>query len=358
MFVMAKKSSDEELLKKIHRILDDPETSSQNKKDDYYLSSLQRRISNNHQHDFKHLTKPTSSDGNLTPRVVIRKRQESVQKEVKEKKVKQETVSVGDEETYTISASQGVTVSDNELYEIEKPFLETEEIPEFIEVTSEEQEEETFEPPAEEEPLTITIRSETDENDESLPEWEAVDEHKQIEDSFEGKDTVFVEDKEKTQVFEEENEPEETNVSEFKQIKDKKPEIWEPLDSEKKKKPSLKKRFSHFKKSSKPPKKKKSKKEPSVESFVETDSEGNNEKVTENVENDVTEEKKSKKDGFQYGDYTLYQKTITINDEEKRTIHFFAKDAPETGKPTDLPSDYEVKINRKTGVPYIKKKQK
>ena len=86
----------------------------------------------------------------------------------------------------------------------------------------------------------------------------------------------------------------------------------------------------------------------------------NNEEITGNNESDIREKNqlKNKNNGFQYGDYTLYQKTITINDEEKRTIHFFAKDAPETGEPTDLPSDYEVKINRKTGVPYIKRKQK
>jgi len=63
--------------------------------------------------------------------------------------------------------------------------------------------------------------------------------------------------------------------------------------------------------------------------------------------------KKEKEIIFRYGEYTLYRKEIRLQSDKKRIIHFFSKEKPDDGKEVNLPEEYEVKINKKTGVPYI-----
>jgi len=61
--------------------------------------------------------------------------------------------------------------------------------------------------------------------------------------------------------------------------------------------------------------------------------------------------------GHRYKGYTLYRKEIKLGSDKKRTIHFFSKEKPDDGKQVQLPDGYEVKVNRKTGVPYIRRKK-
>lgn len=338
MCVMAKKSSDEEL-EKIHQILDNTLSNSSEKKD-HYLSSLKKRVSNDQKMTFSSRPKQRSADTDLSPRVVIRKQEKSLEKQREKEKKAVEFEEVNDE--FKIVPSSGVPVSDDELFEVEKPPREKEEIPEFIEVTPEPEEKEE-EAVSEEEPLTIKISSEDYEEDESLPQWQAVEEpepnnEETVEPAVvEKKDSVFESKPEKRTERKEEKRLDEQKESSFKKIGKEKTEIWEPLESKKDKKPVSKttsfKKVSEKKQSEEKPEEKSDKNEEKTRSPSETE-------------------------GFQYNDYTLYQKTIIINDEDKRTIHFFAKEPPETGKPAELPEGYEVKINRKTGVPYIRKKHK
>jgi ERCC4-type nuclease len=60
--------------------------------------------------------------------------------------------------------------------------------------------------------------------------------------------------------------------------------------------------------------------------------------------------------GYREGDYTLFEKEIKSQSDKKRTVRFFSKGEPEDAYPIDLPEGYVVKINKKTGVPYLKKK--
>jgi len=62
-------------------------------------------------------------------------------------------------------------------------------------------------------------------------------------------------------------------------------------------------------------------------------------------------------EGYRHGDYTLYVKDVETKSGKKRTIHFFSKGEPEKGGPVKLPKGYEVKVNKRTRVPYIKKKK-
>jgi hypothetical protein len=84
----------------------------------------------------------------------------------------------------------------------------------------------------------------------------------------------------------------------------------------------------------------------------------------DDFEKDIDEFKDSKKnmehfeDGFfKYGEYSLYRKEIILQSDKKRIIHFFCKEKPDDGEQVNLPEGYEVKINKKTGVPYISRKK-
>jgi hypothetical protein len=57
-----------------------------------------------------------------------------------------------------------------------------------------------------------------------------------------------------------------------------------------------------------------------------------------------------------YKRYTLYTKEIRKQDGKRSTIHFFAKTVPDKGHPAHLPEGYRIALNKKTGVPYLKKK--
>lgn len=352
---MSKSSSDEELLEKIYQILDDSSAESEEKRHDRYLSSLERRLS--HDHGLRYSTRPShqSSNKDLTPRVVIRKKQKTAQLEPTDKKKVVEFKESQDD--IKLIPAEDLHLSDNELFEVEKPSIRPEEIPEFIEVKPEEQEE-TEEPLfkeekiSEEEPLTITISPETSEENESLPQWEAVEEEQEKEELVK---KSFTERKRKGFFKpDEEKEDEKKSVSEpqkdsLKKIEKKSDDIWEPLD-EKKKESSFDNETKRIKKILTKEQTKKRERKPSTDKKTDK-------KPIEEKKNKEKKKSQSDSPGFQYNDYTLFQKTIKINDKEKRTIHFFAKEPPETGNPSELPDDYEVKINRKTGVPYIRKKQ-
>ncbi len=77
----------------------------------------------------------------------------------------------------------------------------------------------------------------------------------------------------------------------------------------------------------------------------------------ESFEDNSEKTKKSQKKGFIYGDYTLYKKEIITKNGKKRTIRFFSKGEPEDAEPITLPKAYEIKENKKTGVPYLRKKK-
>ena len=74
-------------------------------------------------------------------------------------------------------------------------------------------------------------------------------------------------------------------------------------------------------------------------------------------EDDIKDEKIPDKQGFRHEDYTLYEKEMELKSGGKRIVRFFSKGEPEQSKPIKLPKGYEVKENKKTGVPYLRKKK-
>lgn len=61
---------------------------------------------------------------------------------------------------------------------------------------------------------------------------------------------------------------------------------------------------------------------------------------------------------YKKGDYTLYCKEVRFKAGKKpgkpRTIYYFAKTKPTSGTPCDMPNGYEVGVNDRTGMPYLK----
>ncbi len=51
------------------------------------------------------------------------------------------------------------------------------------------------------------------------------------------------------------------------------------------------------------------------------------------------------------------ERKLKLQSNKKRIIHFFSKEKPDDGIEVSLPDEYEVKINKKTGVPYISRKK-
>jgi len=58
-----------------------------------------------------------------------------------------------------------------------------------------------------------------------------------------------------------------------------------------------------------------------------------------------------------YKEYTLYQRKTSKHRGKKTIIHFFSKEKPDTGHPVQLPEGYQIAVNKKIGIPYLKKKK-
>lgn len=74
-------------------------------------------------------------------------------------------------------------------------------------------------------------------------------------------------------------------------------------------------------------------------------------------EKKISNSKSKKTKGFRHGDYILYEKEMDTKSGKKKIVRYFSKSEPMDGKPIKLPKGYEVKENKKTGYPYLKKKK-
>jgi hypothetical protein len=64
---------------------------------------------------------------------------------------------------------------------------------------------------------------------------------------------------------------------------------------------------------------------------------------------------------FTYKGYTLYKRDVEINGGKIQTIYFFSKRKPKSGEPCGMPEGFEIAINKRSGMPYlrgVKKKEK
>ncbi len=59
---------------------------------------------------------------------------------------------------------------------------------------------------------------------------------------------------------------------------------------------------------------------------------------------------------YTYEGWTLYMRDVTLKGGKKQRIYFFSKRTPKSGTPCDKPEGYVVGVNKRTGLPYLKKK--
>ena len=333
---MSQEESDEKKLEKIRKMLDNPQTPLSNDSHDKYLATLQKRLTHDSSYQPVSLQKTSGSD-DLTPSVIIHHGKTS---SIPAAETSESQIAVKE-----APMEHHAEFDDEELFEIER--VETPSIPEFIEVK-----------PADRKEETVHKKTSADSNDkdssEKLPQWYPVEgETSQVSSPEVTKPTKGKQPKQKRKlprpfkgsvVKQNAREPEIWEGEEQREDEKKKSDSspWEPAEEhlEKEKtsgKTSKKPVFARFdKKSAEKKPISPTQKEPAVEKKVQG---------TEHPEKDV----------FSYGDYTLYKKQLRIGGKEIRTVHFFSKDTPEDSTPCTLPSGYEVKINEKTGVPYIRK---
>ncbi len=58
---------------------------------------------------------------------------------------------------------------------------------------------------------------------------------------------------------------------------------------------------------------------------------------------------------YEHDGYTLHAREVQLKGGHKQVIYFFSQRQPKAGVPVDLPEGYTVVVNKRTGLPYLKK---
>jgi hypothetical protein len=58
---------------------------------------------------------------------------------------------------------------------------------------------------------------------------------------------------------------------------------------------------------------------------------------------------------YEHEGYTLHAREVKLKGGHRQIIYFFSQRQPKAGMPVDLPSGYRVVVNKRTGLPYLKK---
>lgn len=59
---------------------------------------------------------------------------------------------------------------------------------------------------------------------------------------------------------------------------------------------------------------------------------------------------------YTHNGWTLYTRDVKLKGGRMQKIYFFSKRTPKSGKPCEMPPGYAVGVNKRTGLPYLKKK--
>jgi len=59
---------------------------------------------------------------------------------------------------------------------------------------------------------------------------------------------------------------------------------------------------------------------------------------------------------YEHDGWALHTLGVNLKGGRKQTIYFFSKKKPKSGTPCDKPDDMTVGVNKRTGLPYLKKK--
>ena len=56
---------------------------------------------------------------------------------------------------------------------------------------------------------------------------------------------------------------------------------------------------------------------------------------------------------YKFENWSLYKADVKLNGGRRETLYFFSRWRPKKGDPCDLPEGCLVRINERTGLPYI-----
>ena len=59
---------------------------------------------------------------------------------------------------------------------------------------------------------------------------------------------------------------------------------------------------------------------------------------------------------YEHDGWTLYTRDVKLKGGRNQTIYFFSKRTPKSGTKCDKPDNMTVGVNKRTGLPYLKKK--
>ncbi len=59
---------------------------------------------------------------------------------------------------------------------------------------------------------------------------------------------------------------------------------------------------------------------------------------------------------YEQDGYTLHAREVELKGGHKQVVYFFSKRTPKSGYPVDLPDGYTVAVNKRTGLPYLRKR--
>jgi hypothetical protein len=58
---------------------------------------------------------------------------------------------------------------------------------------------------------------------------------------------------------------------------------------------------------------------------------------------------------FTHNGYTLHAREVALKGGHKQVIYFFSQRRPQSGIPVEMPEGYALAVNKRTGLPYLKK---
>ena len=59
---------------------------------------------------------------------------------------------------------------------------------------------------------------------------------------------------------------------------------------------------------------------------------------------------------FQHLGYTLHAREVILKGGHRQVVYFFSQRKPKSGAPVEMPTGYGLAVNKRTGLPYLKKK--
>jgi len=61
--------------------------------------------------------------------------------------------------------------------------------------------------------------------------------------------------------------------------------------------------------------------------------------------------------GYSFKKWKLYKTVVKFKDNEIRTLHFFSRWIPKRGIPCEIPKGFTVRVNKRTGIPYLTRRE-